>query len=153
MSAQTVISRPSSVRTNAGRRSVIQKSRLEAMDRPAVLGCLTQIRPQPRPITSEAVRKTRCRISGPWSRIIAEGRDGASLPRLGHAGLMRSWHDEEPQAKQAVQRDDETVGYVTLGRAELTVERADDQTPNRAAHGSFQLAPNTVIASPRSSWL
>jgi hypothetical protein len=68
MSAQTVISRPSSVRTNAGRRSVIQKSRLEAMDRPAVLGCLTQIRPQPRPITSEAVRKTRCRISGPWSR-------------------------------------------------------------------------------------
>ncbi len=35
---------------------------------------------------------------------------------------MRLWRDEEPQAKDAVRRDYETVGYVISGRAELTIE-------------------------------
>jgi mannose-6-phosphate isomerase-like protein (cupin superfamily) len=35
---------------------------------------------------------------------------------------LRLWHDEEPQAKEAIRRDYETVGYVISGRAELTVE-------------------------------
>ena len=35
---------------------------------------------------------------------------------------MRLWRDEEPQAKGAVRRDYETVGYVISGRAELTIE-------------------------------
>jgi len=35
---------------------------------------------------------------------------------------MRLWRDEEPQAKDAVRRDYETIGYVISGRAELTIE-------------------------------
>jgi|SRR5215213_266595 len=35
---------------------------------------------------------------------------------------LRLWRDEEPQAKDAVRRNYETVGYVISGRAELTVE-------------------------------
>jgi quercetin dioxygenase-like cupin family protein len=35
---------------------------------------------------------------------------------------MRLWRDEEPQTKEPVRRDYETVGYVISGRAELTIE-------------------------------
>src|SRR3954447_11688803 len=38
---------------------------------------------------------------------------------------LRLWRDEEPQSKQPVRRDYETVGYVILGRAELTIEGHD----------------------------
>ena len=56
---------------------------------------------------------------------------GASSPKgaMGQVYLasgkrvsMRLWRDEEPQAKGAVRRDYETVGYVIAGRAELTIE-------------------------------
>jgi hypothetical protein len=55
---------------------------------------------------------------------------GASSPKgaMGQVYLasgkrvsMRLWRDEEPQAKGAVRRDYETVGYVIAGRAELTL--------------------------------
>lgn len=48
---------------------------------------------------------------------------------------MRLWRDEEPQAKNAVRRDYETVGYVISGRAELTIEE------------------QTVKLEPGDSWL
>jgi quercetin dioxygenase-like cupin family protein len=35
---------------------------------------------------------------------------------------MRLWRDEEPQDKEPVRRDYETVGYVIAGRAELMIE-------------------------------
>src|SRR5947209_14567698 len=35
---------------------------------------------------------------------------------------MRLWRDEEPHAKDPVQRDYEVVGYVISGRAEVTLE-------------------------------
>ena len=35
---------------------------------------------------------------------------------------LRLWRDEEPQSKQPVRRDYETVGYVISGRAELAIE-------------------------------
>jgi quercetin dioxygenase-like cupin family protein len=56
---------------------------------------------------------------------------GASSPKGGMGQVylasgkrvsMRLWGDEEPQAKGAVRRDYETVGYVIAGQAELTVE-------------------------------
>jgi quercetin dioxygenase-like cupin family protein len=56
---------------------------------------------------------------------------GASSPKgaMGQVYLasgkrvsMRLWRDEEPQAKGAVRRDYETVGYVIAGRAELTIQ-------------------------------
>jgi quercetin dioxygenase-like cupin family protein len=56
---------------------------------------------------------------------------GASSPKGGMGQVylasgkrvsMRLWRDEEPQAKGAVRRDYETVGYVIAGRAELTIE-------------------------------
>jgi len=55
-----------------------------------------------------------------------------------------------------VVEDGRLNGVVSIGdvvKHRLSVERADDQTPNRATHGSFQPAPNTVIASPRPSSL
>jgi quercetin dioxygenase-like cupin family protein len=40
----------------------------------------------------------------------------------GKRASMRLWRDEEPQTKDPIRRDYETVGYVISGRAELTVE-------------------------------
>ena len=48
---------------------------------------------------------------------------------------MRLWNNEPPQAKEAVQRDYETVGYVIAGRAELIIEQ------------------QTVKLEPGDSWL
>jgi len=69
---------------------------------------------------------------------------GASSPKgeMGQVYLasgkrvsMRLWRDEEPQAKGAVRRDYETVGYVIAGRAELTIEG------------------QTITLEPGDSWL
>ena len=51
-----------------------------------------------------------------------KGEMGQIYLASGKRVSLRLWRDEEPQAKEAVRRDYETVGYVISGRAELTVE-------------------------------
>ena len=51
-----------------------------------------------------------------------QGEMGQVYLASGKRVSMRLWRDEAPQAKGAVQRDYETVGYVIAGRAELTIE-------------------------------
>jgi quercetin dioxygenase-like cupin family protein len=50
------------------------------------------------------------------------GESGQVYLVSGKRVSMRLWRDEEPQDKEAVRRDYETVGYVISGRAELTLE-------------------------------
>ena len=56
------------------------------------------------------------------SEFSPKGEMGQVYLASGKRVSLRLWRDEEPQAKEAVQRDYETVGYVISGRAELTVE-------------------------------
>ena len=56
------------------------------------------------------------------SRSSPKGDMGQVYLASGKRVSMRLWRDEEPQAKDAVRRDYETVGYVIAGRAELTLE-------------------------------
>src|SRR3954447_26570581 len=63
---------------------------------------------------------------------------------------LRLWRDEEPQSKQPVRRDYETVGYVISGRAELTIE---GQTINLepGIRGLCLQEPSTAIGLRRVS--
>jgi quercetin dioxygenase-like cupin family protein len=82
--------------------------------------------------------------------------DGESSPtgRMGQRYLasgvrlsMRLWLDQEPgEAKAAVRRDYETVGYVLRGRAELTLEgqtvrlqQGDSWVVPRGAEHSYRI--------------
>ena len=56
------------------------------------------------------------------SKFSPKGDMGQVYLASGKTVSLRLWRDEEPQAKEAVRRDYETVGYVISGRAELTVE-------------------------------
>ena len=56
------------------------------------------------------------------SRSSPKGDMGQVYLASGKRVSIRLWRDEEPQAKDAVRRDYETVGYVIAGRAELTLE-------------------------------
>jgi mannose-6-phosphate isomerase-like protein (cupin superfamily) len=56
------------------------------------------------------------------SEFSPKGDMGQVYLASGKRVSLRLWRDEEPQAKEAVRRDYETVGYVISGRAELTVE-------------------------------
>ncbi|MGJ4940702.1 cupin domain-containing protein [Bradyrhizobium sp. HKCCYLS1011] len=51
-----------------------------------------------------------------------EGAMGQIYLASGKRVAMRLWKAEQPQAKQPVRRDYETVGYVISGRAELSLE-------------------------------
>jgi quercetin dioxygenase-like cupin family protein len=71
------------------------------------------------------------------------GRMGQRYLASGVRLSMRLWMDEEPgEAKPAIRRDYETIGYVLRGRAELTLEgqtvklEAGDSwvVPNGAEH-------------------
>jgi mannose-6-phosphate isomerase-like protein (cupin superfamily) len=55
------------------------------------------------------------------SEFSPKGEMGQVYLASGKGVSLRLWRDEEPQAKEAVRRDYETVGYVISGRAELTV--------------------------------
>jgi mannose-6-phosphate isomerase-like protein (cupin superfamily) len=55
------------------------------------------------------------------SEFSPKGDMGQVYLASGKRVSLRLWRDEEPQAKEAVRRDYETVGYVISGRAELTV--------------------------------
>jgi len=55
------------------------------------------------------------------SEFSPKGEMGQVYLASGKRVSLRLWRDEEPQAKEAVRRDYETVGYVISGRAELTV--------------------------------
>jgi mannose-6-phosphate isomerase-like protein (cupin superfamily) len=55
------------------------------------------------------------------SEFSPTGEMGQVYLASGKRVSLRLWRDEEPQAKEAVRRDYETVGYVISGRAELTV--------------------------------
>ena len=50
------------------------------------------------------------------------GEAGQVYLASGKRVSMRLWRDEEPQEKDPVRRDYETVGYVLSGRAELVIE-------------------------------
>lgn len=50
------------------------------------------------------------------------GPDGQLQLASGKRVAMRMWRNEEPQAKDPVRREYETVGYVLSGRAELTLD-------------------------------
>ena len=56
------------------------------------------------------------------SQSSPKGEMGQVYLASGKRVSMRLWRDEEPQAKDAVRRDYETVGYVISGLAELTIE-------------------------------
>ncbi|MET0530356.1 MAG: cupin domain-containing protein [Microvirga sp.] len=56
------------------------------------------------------------------SQSSPKGEMGQVYLASGKRVSMRLWRDEEPQRKEAVRRDYETVGYVISGLAELTVE-------------------------------
>ena len=56
------------------------------------------------------------------SQSSPKGDMGQVYLASGNRVSMRLWRDEEPQAKDAVRRDYETVGYAISGRAELTIE-------------------------------
>ena len=56
------------------------------------------------------------------SQSSPKGAMGQVYLASGKRVSMRLWRDEEPQAKDAVRRDYETVGYVISGRAELTID-------------------------------
>src|SRR5215217_4446632 len=56
------------------------------------------------------------------SKFSPKGDMGQVYLASGKKVSLRLWRDEEPQAKEGVRRDYETVGYVISGRAELTVE-------------------------------
>ena len=56
------------------------------------------------------------------SQSSPKGKMGQVYLASGKRVSMRLWRDEEPQAKNAVRRDYETVGYVISGLAELTIE-------------------------------
>jgi hypothetical protein len=57
-----------------------------------------------------------------------KGEMGQVCLASGKRVSMRLWRDEEPQAKQAVRRDYETVGFVVSGRAELITEGQTSQS-------------------------
>ena len=56
------------------------------------------------------------------SEFSPRGEMGQIYLASGKQVSLRLWRDEQPQTKDAVRRDYETVGYVISGRAELTVE-------------------------------
>jgi hypothetical protein len=63
---------------------------------------------------------------------------------------LRLWRDEEPQSKQPVRRDYETVGYVISGRAELTM-RDKRSISSRGIRCLCLQEPSTVIGLRRIS--
>ncbi|UOQ55150.1 cupin domain-containing protein [Hymenobacter cellulosivorans] len=57
------------------------------------------------------------------SRFSPKGKDGEKYLASGIHVAMRLWENEEPSdAKEAVTRPYETVGYVISGKAELHIE-------------------------------
>jgi mannose-6-phosphate isomerase-like protein (cupin superfamily) len=57
------------------------------------------------------------------SRYSPHGPEGQKYLASGVHVAMRLWEDEQPgEAKEAVRRDYETVGFVISGRAELHLE-------------------------------
>ncbi|UOQ74404.1 cupin domain-containing protein [Hymenobacter cellulosilyticus] len=57
------------------------------------------------------------------SRFSPKGKDGEKYLASGIHVAMRLWENEEPaEAKEAVARPYETVGYVISGKAELHIE-------------------------------
>ena len=56
------------------------------------------------------------------SRTSPEGAQGQLYLASGKRVSMRLWRDEQPQDKEPVRRDYETVGYAVSGEAELTIE-------------------------------
>ncbi len=56
------------------------------------------------------------------SQFSPKGEMGQVYLASGKRVSMRLWQNEEPQDKEAIRRDYETVGYVIAGRAELILE-------------------------------
>lgn len=56
------------------------------------------------------------------SQLSPKGEMGQVYLASGKRVSMRLWQNEEPQDKEAIRRDYETVGYVIAGRAELILE-------------------------------
>ena len=79
------------------------------------------------------------------SQSSPKGEMGQVYLASGKRVSMRLWRDEEPQRKEAVKRDYETVGYVISGLAELTVE---GQTI-KLEPGDFWLVPEGAEHSYR----
>ena len=63
------------------------------------------------------------------SAFSPKGEMGQIYLASGKRVSLRLWRDEEPQAKQSVRRDYETVGYVIAGRAELRLEGQTVEQP------------------------
>ena len=63
------------------------------------------------------------------SAFSPKGEMGQIYLASGKRISLRLWRDEEPQAKQSVRRDYETVGYVIAGRAELRLEGQTVEQP------------------------
>jgi quercetin dioxygenase-like cupin family protein len=84
------------------------------------------------------------------SEFSPRGEMGQIYLASGKQVSLRLWRDEQPQTKDAVRRDYETVGYVISGRAELTVE---GQTIKLDPGDSWRFPPvqSTAIASSRPS--
>ncbi|MCB2408529.1 cupin domain-containing protein [Hymenobacter lucidus] len=70
------------------------------------------------------------------SKYSPKGHDGEKYLASGVHVSMRLWENEQPgEAKEAVTRPYETVGYVISGRAELQIEG------------------QTVVLEPGNSWV
>jgi quercetin dioxygenase-like cupin family protein len=88
------------------------------------------------------------------SHYSPRGEQGQKYLASGKNLAMRMWENEQPsEAKPAVRRDYETVGYVLAGRAELelegqriTLEPGDSWVvPKSAAHSYSILEPFTAV--------